>query len=77
MSDEFLQLSKKAYDCLSDEEHDAKYLDKILKPLIFENYMLTDTNDFVNKIVGLNTKNNRYIVSFDVESLFANVRTVK
>lgn len=51
----------------------AKYLDEILKPLINNTYMLVDTYDFVNKVSKLDTNSSRYMVSFDVESLFTNV----
>ena len=54
----------------------AKYLDSILKP-IFESdeYMVQDTFDFVEKVRDLNVDEHKYIVSFDVESLFTNVPT--
>ena len=55
----------------------AKYLDKILKPLVDSKYTLIDTYDFVNKISHLNTVLHRYLVSFDVESLFTNVPTLE
>ena len=53
----------------------AKYLDEILKPFINNTYMLVDTYDFVNKVSKLDTNSSRYMVSFDVESLFTNVPT--
>ena len=53
----------------------AKYLDGILKPLIINEYALKDTYDFVNKVSHLNTSTDKYMVSFDVESLFTNVPT--
>jgi hypothetical protein len=55
----------------------AKYLDEILKPLVDDSYMLKDTYDFVNKVSRLNWKSDRYLVSFDVESLFTNVPTTE
>jgi hypothetical protein len=55
----------------------AKYLDEILKPIISATFMLKDTYDFVNKITCLNVNTDRYLVSFDVESLFTNVPTVE
>ena len=53
----------------------AKYLDQILKPLIDQEYMLKETNDFVNRIASIDVNSDRYLVSFDVESLFTNVPT--
>jgi hypothetical protein len=53
----------------------AKYLDSFLKPLINDEYMLKDTYDFVNKISEIDVSTERYLVSFDVESLFTNVPT--
>jgi hypothetical protein len=54
----------------------AKYLDKILKPLVNDNeYILKDTFDFVNKIKELNVAADQYMISFDVESLFTNIPT--
>ena len=38
--------------------------------------MLKDTYDFANKVKSLNPQQDRYNVSFDVESLFTNVPTV-
>jgi hypothetical protein len=55
----------------------AKHLDNILKPLVNDTYMLKDTYDFVNKVKDLNINNDRYVVSFDVESLFTNVPTTE
>lgn len=37
--------------------------------------MLTDTFDFVNKVSKLDQQKDKYIVSFDVESLFTNIPT--
>jgi len=55
----------------------ASYLDSIIKPAIFseENDMLIDTIDFVNKVRNLNHLTEKYMVSFDVESLFTNIPT--
>lgn len=55
----------------------AKYLDGILKPLVNSKYMLNDTYDFVNKVSLLDVEKNKYMVSFDVESLFTNVPTTE
>ena len=54
----------------------AKYLVKILTPLIKGNaQVIKDTNDFVNKVSKLNLGKDKYIVSFDLESLFTNIPT--
>ena len=55
----------------------AKYLESILKPLVNKEFILTDTYDFVNKISKLDVVIDRYLVSFDVESLFTNVPTLE
>jgi hypothetical protein len=55
----------------------AKYLDQVLKPFIDKTYMLVDTYDFVNKVSKLDINSNRYMVSFDVESLFTNVPSIE
>jgi len=56
----------------------AKYLDKILKPLVpNENYILKDTFDFVNKVSNIAHVENQHMVSFDVESLFTNIPTLE
>lgn len=56
----------------------AKYLDEILKPLAINNAStIKDTFDFVNKVSRLDPKVDKYIVSFDVESLFTNIPTVE
>lgn len=56
----------------------AKYLDKILKPIVNNEMMLTDKYDFVNKVSQLKTEVDAHMVSFDVESrrLFTNIPTV-
>ena len=53
----------------------AKYLDEILKPVVNNEMMLTDTFDFVNKMSGLDPANDKHMASFDVESLFTNIPT--
>ena len=56
--------------------HLAKYLESILKPLIEnDEHILRDTFEFVNKISTIDINTEKYIVSFDVESLFTNVPT--
>jgi len=56
----------------------AKYLVKILTPLIKGNaQVIKDTYDFVNKVSRLNLGEDKYIVSFDVESLFTNIPTIE
>jgi hypothetical protein len=55
----------------------AKHLDEILKPLVNTDFMLKDTYDFVNKIRQIDVNKDRYLVSFDVESLFTNVPTLE
>jgi len=37
--------------------------------------MITDTFDFVNKVSEIDFNTEKYMVSFDVESLFTNVPT--
>jgi len=54
----------------------AKHLVNILKPLQSEDiYMLKDTPEFVNNIADLTPDTDKYMVSFDVESLFTNIPT--
>jgi len=56
----------------------AKYLDKILKPLVSEsNIIIKDTFDFVNRVSQIQNNNDQYMVSFDVESLFTNIPTLE
>jgi len=55
----------------------AKYLDEILKPKVDQTYMLKDTFDFVNRVAEIDHGVDRYMVSFDVESLFTNIPTVE
>lgn len=54
----------------------AKYLDEILKPLIKDNnMMLIDTYDFINKVSKMKLDRDKFLLSFDVESLFTNIPT--
>ena len=54
----------------------AKQLVTILTPLLKDNsQVIKDTYDFVDKVSKLNTENNQYVVSYDVESLFTNIPT--
>ncbi len=39
--------------------------------------MLVDTFDFVNKVSTLDHVKDKYLVSFDVESLFTNIPTLE
>jgi hypothetical protein len=39
--------------------------------------MLKDTFDIVNKVFTLDQSKDKYIVSFDVESLFTNIPTLE
>ena len=55
----------------------AKYLNEILKPLVNNEFTINDTYEFVNKANTLNVHVNKYMVSFDVESLFTNVPTLE
>lgn len=50
-------------------------MDGILKPIIGGQYILQDTFDFVNKVKDLSYSHDKFMVSFDVESLFTNVPT--
>ena len=49
----------------------AKWLEKLLKPLVNEKYTVNSAFEFVDKVVKL--RRSRYMVSFDVVSLFTNV----
>ncbi len=54
----------------------AKWLAGILTPLWKESpFMLKDTFEFVNKVKEINTDTDKFMLSFDVESLFTNVPT--
>ena len=56
----------------------AKYLVEILSPLTVNNeHMIKDTFDFVNKVAHLNTNVDKYMLSFDIESLFTNIPTIE
>jgi len=56
----------------------AKFLNEILSPLATNNsFILKDTFDFVNRVSDLNTKVDRYMLSFDVESLFTSIPTLE
>ena len=57
----------------------AKYLVEILsEPLLKDSkFVLKDTFDFVNKVSKFNTYTDKYMISFDVESLFTNVPTTE
>ena len=52
-------------------------MENALKTLVINEHVLIDTYDFVNKINHLDAGTDRYIVSFDVESLFTNVPTLE
>ena len=52
-------------------------MENALKTLVINEHVLIDTYDFVNNINHLDASTNRYIVSFDVESLFTNVPTLE
>ncbi len=52
----------------------AKWLTGILTPLWKESpFMLKNTFEFVNKVKEINTDTDKFMFSFDVESLFTNV----
>ena len=53
----------------------AKYLDKIIKIHIKDDYMLNSTNQFIEELYNHKNiiENASHLVSFDVESLFTNV----
>ena len=55
----------------------AKYLFEILTSLVDAEFILKDTYDFVNRVKGLNFGSDKYMVSFDVETLFTNVPTLE
>ena len=56
----------------------AKYLVEILTPLLdSDEFILKDTFDFVNKVSTINTKVDKTMCSFDVESLFTNIPTLE
>ena len=51
----------------------AKFLDKIIKPFIPNNFMLGSTHDFISKLNQFQFWSNHKLVRFDVTSLFTNV----
>ena len=51
----------------------AKWLDDKLKPLVTNQYMISDTFGFVNEVHELVVNNGHILVSYDVSSLFTNV----
>jgi hypothetical protein len=53
----------------------AKYLDKILKPLVKDDFMIKDTFDFVNKISTITI--DIIMASLDIKSLFTNIPTTE
>ena len=55
----------------------AKWLVEILSPLLDSKYIIKDTFDFVNKVAHLDTSKDKYMLSFDVESLFTNIPTLE
>ena len=50
----------------------AKWLDDKLKPLVTNQYMISDTFEFVNEVHELVINNGDILVSYDVSSLFTN-----
>ena len=54
----------------------AKYLCKLLNPHIPNDYCAQDTFTFVSEVTRLHTLN-KFMVSFDVESLFWVIFTIK
>ena len=51
----------------------AKFLDSFIKSSIPDNYMLSSTNHFIEKLKQLEVQSHQILISFDVVSLFANV----
>ena len=51
----------------------SKWLDEKLKPLLLNQYTVTDTFDFTNENNQLKINNGEILVSYDVSSLFTNV----
>ena len=51
----------------------AKWLDDKLKPLVTNQYMISNTFEFVNEVHELVINNGDILVSYDVSSLFTNV----
>ena len=50
----------------------TKWLDDKLKPLVTNQYMISDTFEFVNEVYELVINNGDILVSYDVSSLFTN-----
>ena len=55
----------------------AKYLNSILAPLVQSPLIIKDTFDFVGRVRTMDKRQDKYLVSFDVESLFTNVPTLE
>jgi len=55
----------------------AKHLVEILTPLVDQKYILKDTSEFVHKISTIDPKKDKYMISYDVVSLFTNIPTVE
>ena len=55
------------------EYHLAKFLDDYIKPNFPNDYMLSSTKDFIDKLKLLSIQGDETMVSFDVSSLFTNV----
>ena len=56
----------------------AKFLVEILTPLMSDSkFILKDTFDFVNKVSNLDPRIHKFLLSFDVESLFTNIPTLE
>ena len=55
----------------------AKFLDKIIKPYIPNNFMLKSTNDFISKLNQSQFSSNHKLVSLDVTYRFTNVPLIE
>ena len=51
----------------------AKFLDTVIKPSIPDKYMLSSTNNFIEKLKQVKVQSHQILVSFDVVSLFTTV----
>ena len=51
----------------------AKYLDNVIKPCIPNDYMLSSTQDFMNRLYSVNIPSSYSLVSLDIVSLLTNV----
>ena len=61
-------------DCGSESYASAEYLYHFLAPLVKQHTSyLKDTNDFINKIVGIKEKKGTFIATIDVDSLYTNI----